>query len=479
MRLISIRFLLAFGFAAAALHGAPSNSQPYYPLNDKPLKPLHPGTTRQMIEDWSSTEVQPENLPDRTYRNIWVRMFPLLSQPLGDPYPETVNKDEILVNNSGGLKVYSMDDGELLANGTLLQFNFKTNTVRVNSKAYVLERLWIVPAGKGLTLVQWDKGEKQPTGKSAEVRTQLRGGIVVMPSIHTPRVIGGVYQLWSLINVVSVNDYLQSVVPSEVIGSWHMETMKAQAIAARTYGMYEVALSRNAGLDFDVDPSTWYQSYQGAKFFNRESGAWHTIERSNTSAAVKATGSEVLMFGNEIVRAVFSANSGGLTCTAGECLESSHDPPYLRVIDDHPKARTSPGGTWGTRANITPATVKERLALVGIVPPRPVKKLEHLEFGPSGRTWRLRVVLTDNSYIDLDRTQTRKIMHLFGPIRSFHYKLGAVDSGGKQSIVGWGYGHAVGMSQWGAQLYAKDGWSAHRILNNYYYNIKIKPLAFR
>ena len=105
-----------------------------------------------------------------------------------------------------------------------------------------------------------------------------------------------------------------------------------------------------------------------------------------------------------------------------------------------------------------------------------MKRLEHLEKGVSGRTWRLRMVLSDGSNLDLERLHTRKIMHLFGPIRSFWYTLGPV-SGGEQAITGYGYGHAVGMSQWGAQLYAKAGWDANRILNHFYYNIKIADLA--
>jgi stage II sporulation protein D len=71
---------------------------------------------------------------------------------------------------------------------------------------------------------------------------------------------------------------------------------------------------------------------------------------------------------------------------------------------------------------------------------------------------------------------TRKLMRLYGPIRSFLYKLGNIQSDGKQAIVGHGFGHGVGMSQWGAQLFAKQGWDAHRILKHYYSGVIVTKI---
>lgn len=390
-------------------------------------------------------------------------MFPLMSAPLGDPYPATVNPYALTLANSGGLNLYSLSDGALLAAGTNLAFDFIALTVSVNGTLFALDSIWITPQTSVTTTIGWDKGEKLADGKPAEVKVELRGGFIIQPLPAG----------WSAINVVTVNQYLQAVVPSEVIASWKTETLRTQAIAARTYGMYEVAKSRAEGDPYDVDPTTWFQSYQGVLFWNRDARAWRNVELASTTAAVNATGLKVITYNGEVIKAYFSSNSGGRTCTAAECFESGVNLPYLREVDDAPGVRNSPGGTWGTRANLTPTTIKAKLKEYGFEFAGTVKRLEHLERGVSRRTWRLRIVLTNGGVVNLERIYTRKIMHLFGPIRSFQYELGAI-SGGRQKITGHGYGHGVGMSQWGAQLFAKSGWNAERILKHFYADVEIK-----
>jgi len=444
--------------------------EPIYPLNNE-YKPLARGTTARIFEDMANDKIRPENSPDRSFNHIWVRMFPLLSVPLGDPYPETVNPNALTLVNSGQLNIYSLDDGSLFARGRNIAFDFIALTMTVDGTLYPLEPLWLVPQSNVTTTMGWDKNSKLANNKSAEVKVELRGGVIVKPTQH--RKDGVAKAMWSALNVVTVNEYLQAVVPSEVIASWKPETLRAQAIAARTYGLYEVASSRDDGDEYDVDPTTWFQSYQGVMFWNRDTGSWRHVELAATTDAVNTTGNKVMVHAGELIKAYFSSNSGGRTCTAAECFETGIDLPYLREVDDAPDIRNSPGGTWGTRANLTPATIKSKLKEYGFEFNGTVKRLEHLERGVSRRTWRLRIVLTNGDTVNLDRLNTRKIMHLYGPIRSFQYELGAV-SGGRQKIVGHGYGHGVGMSQWGAQLFAKSGWTAERILQHFYYNITIK-----
>lgn len=450
---------------------------PLYPLGGAPPLPLRPGTTEQIQRDHSPLRVFADSKPDRSFQSVWVRLFPLVSLPLGDPYPDTQNFNAAIISNTGGFKVFSLLSEALLATGKVLEFEFNANRVFVDKKAHNLEALWILPAGTATSEVVWDKNGKLPNGKPAEVRVRVRGGFVVKRSVHVPKDTGLPSDLWSIINVVNLNDYLRSVVPSEVISSWHRETLRAQAIAARTYGLFETAVARAQGLDFDVDPSTWYQSYQGVQFYQRDTGKFRDVELPATSEAVRSTKSEVILYKNEVIKAYFSSNSGGRTCTVSECLELNYDPPYIAEVNDHPQIRSQPGGTWGSRATLTPDTILGVLLAQGVDPGAPVSRLEHLERGPSGRTWRLRVMLTNGKSVDLTRLVTRKIMHLYGPIRSFLYDLGAIGSDGKQAIRGYGYGHAVGMSQWGAQLFARGGMSAHAILQHYYRDVTIKDMS--
>ena len=200
------------------------------------------------------------------------------------------------------------------------------------------------------------------------------------------------------------------------------------------------------------------------------------VELSGTTAAIKYTRGQVILHGGEVIKSYFSANSGGRTCLATECFGLSQNPPYLHEVKDHPLVRQKPGGTWGKKAQITPAKVEEVFKAMLLPTPGPFDRLEALEIGSSGRTWRLRVHFKDKNFVDLDRQQTRKIMKLYGPIRSFLYTLLGVAKDGRQGVRGHGYGHGVGMSQWGAQLYAQSGWSAERILAHFYKQVVIKDL---
>jgi SpoIID/LytB domain protein len=444
--------------------------------------PVRSGTLLLMQRDWSASESAPKprtvpSKPDHTFHSMWVRVFPLVSVPLGDPYPETVDYNKISLTNSSGLKVFTLDAEALMASGKSIQFDFGAGTIAVDKNSYPLIPVWIAGDGADITELRWDKGLKQPDGKSAEVRARLRGGFTVKKTLHQPPNEPVSRELWSVINVLPVDDYIRSVVPSEVISNWLTETIKAQAIAARTYGMYELATSRAQGQDFDADPSTWYQSYQGVQFWDRDKSTWRDVEHLPTSAAVDATKGQVIIHGTEVIKAYFSANSGGRTCLASECLEMPSNPAYIQEVDDHPLVRAEPGGSWGTKATLTPDAILGVLQAQGIDPRSSVTRLEPLEKGPSGRTWRLRVQLANGSSLDLNRPVTRKIMHLFGPIRSFLYDLQGVDVSGKQAISGYGYGHAVGMSQWGAQLFAKAGWDSHKILEYYYNQVSIVDLV--
>ena len=438
------------------------------------MRPITPGTTLRLWLDWTELprfhplDVATE--PDHSLRSIWVRIFPLVSLPLGDPYQNTQDYDHLSLNNSGYVRVFSLSSKQMIGRGKAVDLDFAAGSLKIDSQTYALQPYWVVPeVSSTTTTASWDKGQ---------VRSQMRGGFVVKKSIHTSPDLPAPRELWSVINVVGVNEYLQAVVPSEVIASWKPETLRAQAIAARTYGMFEVAEARAQGQDYDVDPSTWYQSYQGTAFWNATTGKWRNVELAATTAAVAGTKGEVILYGGELIKAYFSANSGGRTCLVSECLEQDSNPPYIAEVDDNDKIRSAPGGTWGTKATLTSDNIRMVLHAVGLtIPAAAAKKLESLERGPSGRTWRLRVDFADGSSLDLDRAQTRKIMHLYGPIRSFLYTLGTVGTDGKQAIKGYGYGHGVGMSQWGAQLFAKQGWKAEAILQYYYHNVTINDLS--
>lgn len=267
--------------------------------------------------------------------------------------------------------------------------------------------------------------------------------------------------------------------PSEVPSSWPQETLRAQAIAARTYAMREIIESREVDhREWDLDPTTWFQSYRGTQFLDPNTETWRKIEQLSTDNAVAATFDQILTFENKVIVAFFSGNSGGITCTAIECMGTSGaNPSYLVVKPDANGVQDVSTGTWGASANITSQTIANRLSDMGIAySSRPVK-LEHHARGLSGRTWQVKVALQDGKRIVLDRSQTKRMTSLFGTIRSSLFELGDVDPAtGKQRVLGHGYGHGVGMSQWGAKLFSDQGWSAEKIVKYFYEGTTLQKL---
>ncbi|MBO2943426.1 SpoIID/LytB domain-containing protein [Paenibacillus sp. F411] len=143
-------------------------------------------------------------------------------------------------------------------------------------------------------------------GTGAGINVKERSGRTYRGSMEAGSKNGQLY----LVNTVPFEQYLYSVVGAEVPSSWSMEALKAQAVAARSYALYQ-------GLRFEVAhvvDTVLTQAYNGI-----------SSEAERTTAAVNATAGEVLMSGGSIVEAVFSSNSGGVTADPSEVWNSGNN----------------------------------------------------------------------------------------------------------------------------------------------------------
>ena len=114
---------------------------------------------------------------------------------------------------------------------------------------------------------------------------------------------------------LDIEEYLKGVVPSEMYASWNAEALKAQAIAARTYGIFHGAGTKS------IDDTTQYQAYNTSKIDSR------------TNNAVQATKGMVLTYNGKIIDAVFSKSNGG-RCRSPKEAGWSTNYPYLPSQDD-------------------------------------------------------------------------------------------------------------------------------------------------
>lgn len=106
----------------------------------------------------------------------------------------------------------------------------------------------------------------------------------------------------TLINQISLEDYLKGVVPSEMPSRWNEEALKAQAIAARSYAVATTTAGKHASKGFDLVDTTADQAYGGA-----------SAEKASTSKAVEDTKGIVLVQNKKVLPAYYHASSGGQT----------------------------------------------------------------------------------------------------------------------------------------------------------------------
>ena len=127
-----------------------------------------------------------------------------------------------------------------------------------------------------------------------------------------------------VINVLDVEAYLYGVVPKEMSPQWYLEALKAQAIAARTYALYQKEKSKDK--NYDVNATTASQVYGGAG-----------VEAPMSNQAVDETEGKVLLYDGELALTYFHANSGGMTEEARRVW--SVDVPYLKAVRDDYSAK--------------------------------------------------------------------------------------------------------------------------------------------
>ncbi len=140
-----------------------------------------------------------------------------------------------------------------------------------------------------------------------------------------------------VINAVSIDDYLKGVLPSEVYPSWNIEALKAAAIVSRTYALRNAVNSSHQANDFDICSTTHCQMYTG-----------RTKENERTNQAITETEGLVVMYGDELAMTPYHSSNGGYTETAAGAWGGSKDAyPYLtNVFTPYEDYRNVPNGKW-------------------------------------------------------------------------------------------------------------------------------------
>ncbi|MEI1377291.1 SpoIID/LytB domain-containing protein [Nostoc sp. UHCC 0926] len=282
---------------------------------------------------------------------------------------------------------------------------------------------WIEPTGKGFVYI----GDRWYRGRTLVVPTEK--GLTA-------------------VNWVDDQEYLYSVLGGEMDASWPQEALKAQAIAARTYALYEREKQRNNPIyDLGNTPDRW-QIYKGV-----------ISEAPATYAAVDSTLGQVLTYKNRIILSVFHACSGGHTENVEDVWGSNE--PYLRAVQDYDQNISE--CNWVK--TFSPTEISAKFPEVGNV-----KDMIPETYSPFRSVKVLKIVGNRGTKV-LQGEEVRTALKL----KSTRF---SVTKGADGSFVlqGLGFGHGLGMSQWGAYNLARQGVNHLQILGHYYQGVALTPI---
>ena len=324
-----------------------------------------------------------------------------------------------------------------------------------------------------------------------------------------------------VINILGIEKYLSSVVGSEMPAKWPLEALKAQAIASRTY-----ALKQKGNSFYDIDSTNKNQVYSGLE-----------SKTAKTTRAVKSTRSLVLTHKNKLINALFHSSSGGMTEDSQNVWKNKY--PYLSSVKDfdvtNPKLLwekrfsndqlqklfpkiggikqidilniTSTGRVKNVKIHgdhgsdqISGVDIRKRMNLKSTLVR--FKFVEDNETKSSNESSKLLstnslenkplihvvrvgdtlINIADQHYVSveaivaLNKIKNSSLINIGQRLLVPRNSLNSASSSEKILIVsGYGSGHGVGMSQWGARYMASKGEKAKTILKHFYKGVEIKP----
>lgn len=352
----------------------------------------------------------------------------------------------VTVLSSRGLVISDLASGKILnkfSGKDTVSFTYKNRQLCINRKPISAQRIILRADGVNITV----NGD------------EYRGEIVLVCGS------GGI----TVVNRVDLESYVKGVVGTEMSADWPREALKAQAVAARTFSLYTKNEGKHQGDGYNICAGTHCQVYGGTK-----------DESSSVTRAVDDTRGEIITYKGKPIYAAFHTDSGGRTAASREVWGGELE--YLISVEDPSGA---PNRHW--QVTMTAEQMAEKLKAAG----KDVGTLKKISLSPlnlrkpgagdrykSGRP--ARIVFTGNKRsVTINGTQARSIFGVKSAL--FDFEPGRkgndlkIKSGQKIKIDGFGFGHGIGLSQWGAKaMSAKKDYKS--ILHHYYSGVAITKI---
>jgi stage II sporulation protein D len=309
--------------------------------------------------------------------------------------------------------------------------------------------------------------EPEPGGTISLARRQGKGWSVEYAYFGRLRLDRDATGRLTVINLVDVETYLACVVPNEVWPTFHLEAFRAQAIAARTYALFE--MERRRRFAYDVAATQASQVYRGRRTdrVGRRARAAVAFTRGIVCTYEDRNGEPALF------PTYYGAACGGVTQSAAVFMDQEPWPPLVGgVACTH--CSIAPGSTYAW----DPVTIPKRELLAKLsrrlselADFGPLDRIELLPGPDNARCLRVRLIDTGGRTREVSAESFRLAVGA-SRLRSMHCE---VEITGREVIFrnGHGFGHGVGLCQWGMQAQAQQGATAGAILRYYYPGTKL------
>ena len=245
-----------------------------------------------------------------------------------------------------------------------------------------------------------------------------------------------------IVSNIDLEEYVIGVVAAEMPAAFHSEALKAQAVVARTYAM------KKASKGITLVNSTSHQVYNSVEQMKAKWGSSYATYYNKIKNAVNATKGQVLKYNGEYIEALYFSMSNGKTELPTYVWSTNY--PYLQVVSS----------LWDE--NISAATYTVTMTYKKLSSKLGIAVDENSEIKVLSRTAGDRVNEVSIAGKSFSGVKVRSLLGL----RSADFEITKIGSGVK--IITKGFGHGVGMSQYGANGAAKEGYSYKQILNHYY-----------
>lgn len=268
------------------------------------------------------------------------------------------------------------------------------------------------------------------------------------------------------IEEMSIDEYLYGVVSSEMPVSYELEALKAQAVVARTYTIYQIIHNSNKH-----DNANICDNYGCCQAWISKQDRFARWEEQDTEKnwnkiveAVDSTKGKIITYNGEPINAFFHSNSGGITESSLN-IWGGIDYPYLKSVET---AGEEGYNQYNSQITLTEQELLEKIkskysdCVIDFSQPDCIKILEYTTSG------RVKTIKLGNK--EIAGTEARTILGLKSTNFTFSVE------GDKITFSVTGYGHGVGMSQTGADALAKAGSNYETIIKHFYTDVEISEI---